>query len=156
MLNNILAKIYFQILLNRLTAWTEKYDKISNCQFSHQKGKSTTDCIFILHFIIAKVFNSGQKLYSIFIDYEKCYDKINHLFLWQKMLSENISSKMTNAIKNMYSVVRSVIKHNRRLSSCIQSHLGVKRGDTSSSLLFMMFVNDIVTNINTTYNAYFL
>ena len=49
-----------------------------------------------------KVLNSGQKLYSIFIDYEKCYDKINRLFLWQKLLSENVSSKMTNAIKAIF------------------------------------------------------
>ena len=154
-LNNILAKIYSQILLNRLTAWTKKYDKISNCQFGYQKGKSTTDCIFILHSIIAKVLNSGQKLYSIFIDYEKCYDKINHIFLWQKLLTENISTKITNAIKSMYSVVRSVIKHNGKLSNSIHSHLGVKQGDPSSSLLFMMFVNDIVKSVKTDLDGLF-
>ena len=154
-LNNILAKIYSQILLNRLTVWAEKYDKISNCQFGYQKGKCTTDCIFILHSIIAKVLNSGQKLYSIFIDYEKAYDKINHIFLWQKMLSENISSKITNAIKSMYSVVRSVIKHNSKLSNSIHSHLGVKQGDPSSSLLFMMFINDIVTSVRTDIEGLF-
>ena len=37
-LNNILAKIYSQILLNRLTVWNEKYDKISNCQFGFQNS----------------------------------------------------------------------------------------------------------------------
>lgn len=154
-LNNILAKIYSQVLLNRLTAWTEKYEKISNCQFGYQKGKSTTDCIFILNSIIMKVLNSGQKLYSIFIDYEKCFDKINRLFLWQKLLSENISSKMTNAIKAMYNSVRSVIKHNREKSASINSYLGVKQGDPTSSLLFMMFVNDIIANINTNLDGIF-
>ena len=53
-LNNILANIYSQILLNRLNTWSEKYEQITNCQFGYQKGKSTTDCIFILHSIIAK------------------------------------------------------------------------------------------------------
>ena len=115
----------------------------------------TTDCIFILHSIIAKVLNSGQKLYSIFIDYEKCYDKINHIFLWQKILTENISTKITNAIKSMYSVVRSVIKHNGKLSNSIHSHLGVKQGDPSSSLLFMMFVNDIVKSVKTDLDGLF-
>ena len=68
------------------------------------------DCIFILHAIITTVLNPGQKLYIIFIDYENCYDKINRLFLWQKLMRENVSSKMTKAIKAIYSVVRSVIK----------------------------------------------
>ena len=154
-LNNILAKIYSQILLNRLTSWAEKYDKISNCQFGYQKGKSTTDCIFILHSVILKVLNNDQKLYSIFIDYEKCYDKINRLFLWQKLIAENNSTKMTRAIKSMYSSVRSAIRYNNLTSRCIHSYLGVKQGDPSSSLLFMMFVNDIISNINTNLEGIF-
>lgn len=154
-LNNILAKIYSQILLNRLTSWTERYEKISNCQFGYQKGKSTTDCIFILHSIILKVLNNGQKLYSIFIDYEKCFDKINRLFLWQKLIAENVSTKMTKAIKAMYSSVRSAIRYNGVTSNNINSYLGVKQGDPSSSLLFMMFVNDIIANIKTDLQGIF-
>ena len=147
-LNNIIAKVYSQVLLNRLTDWTEKYQKISDCQFGYQKGKSTVDCIFIFHSILSKVINSGQKLYSVFIDYEKCFDTINRRILWQKLLAEHVSSKMINATKAMYATVRSIIKHNGQLSNTMTSNLGVKQGDPSSSLLFMMFVNDIVTNIN--------
>ena len=154
-INNILAKIYSQILLNRLTAWTEKDNKISNCQFGYQKGKSTVDCIFILHSIIAKTLSSGQKLYTVFIDYEKCYDKINRQFLWQKLIAENVSSKVTKAIKAMYSTVKSAIKYNRETSNYITSNLGVKQGDPSSSLLFMMFVNDILANINSNLDGIF-
>ena len=88
-LDNIIAKEYSQVLL---TDWTEKYGTISDCQFGYQKGKNTIDCIFILHSIKSKVLNSGQKLYSAFIDYEKCFDSINRRFLWQKLLAENVSS----------------------------------------------------------------
>ena len=147
-LNNIILKVYSQVLLNRLTDWTEKYQKISDCQFGYQKGKRTVDCIFIFHSILSKVLDSGQKLYSVFIDYEKCFDTINRRILWQKLLAEHVSSKMINAIKAMYATVRSIIKHSHQLSSTITSNLGVKQGDPSSSLLFMMFVNDIVTSIN--------
>ena len=154
-LNNIIAKVYSQVLLNRLTDWTEKHEKISDCQFGYQKGKSTIDCIFILHSIVSKTLNSGQKLYSIFIDYEKCSDRIDRVLLWQKLLADNVSSKMTNAIKAMYSTVRAIIKHNRQTSNVINSNSGVKQGDPSSSLLFMMFVNDIVSSINTDLNGIF-
>ena len=116
--------MYSQVLLNWLTDWTEKYEKISDCQFGYQKGKNTIDCIFNLHSIISKVLNSGQKLYSVFIDYEKCFDSINRRFLWQKLLAQNARSKMASAIKAMYSTVRSVIKRKRQTFNTITSNLG--------------------------------
>ena len=80
---NVLAKVYSQLLLKRLTYWTEMYDKITNSQFGFQKRKSIIDCIFILQSVVSKVLSKGQKLYYVFIDDEKCFDKIDRAFLWQ-------------------------------------------------------------------------
>jgi hypothetical protein len=147
-LNNILSKIYSQVLLNRMTKWCDENKIISDCQFGYQKGKSTVDCIFILNSIINKVLNSGQKLYCIFIDYAKCYDSINRSLLWQKLITEQISTKMISALKAMYSSVKSAVRLNNEISEYINSYSGVKQGDPCSSILFMMFVNDIIENIN--------
>ena len=70
-------------------------------------------------------------------------------------MAKNVNLKMTNAIKAMYNSVRSIIKHNREKSASINSYLGVKQGDPSSSLLFMMFVNDIIANIKTNLDGIF-
>ena len=94
-------------------------------------------------------------MYTVFIDYEKCYDKITLLFLWQKLLAEGISLKITKAIKAMYTVVKSAVKYKGNNSNSINSRLGVKQGDPSSSLLFMMFVNDILTDINSDLEGIF-
>lgn len=145
---SVLAKVYSQLLLNRLTSWTEKYEKIADNQFGFQKGKSVQDCIYILHAVISKVLNEGQKLYCIFIDYEKCFDKIDRSLLWQKLLTENVSCKLVKAIKSMYTVVKSCVKYKLSFSSFFDSSIGLKQGDPSSPLLFMLFVNDIVENIN--------
>ena len=51
---NILAKIYSQILLNRISKWSENENKLSQNQFGFQKGKSTVDCIFTILSIISK------------------------------------------------------------------------------------------------------
>ena len=55
---------------------------------------------------------------------------------------------MVNALKAMYSSVKSAIKFNDEISANIDSLTGVKQGDSNSSLLFTMFVNDILNNIN--------
>lgn len=131
-----MSKIDWQILLNRLTQWSIKHEKIIPNQFGFQKAKSTTDCIFILHSIIAKTLSSGKKLYCSFIDYEKCFDKINRNYLWQKLIRENISSKIVKAIKAMYCVVKSCVRYKAEKSQFFNSDIGVKQGDPSSSLLF--------------------
>ena len=83
---NELGKIYSQILLNRLTKWSNKHDRISPIQFGFQKRKSTVDCIFILHAIISKTLNDKKKLYCAFIDFEKCFDKIDRSFLFHRLV----------------------------------------------------------------------
>ena len=152
---NTLAKIYSQMLLNRVTKWSEKENKLSQNQFGFQRGKSTVDCIFTLYSIISKTLHSGEKLFCAFIDYEKAFDKIDRSLLWQKLVSEHVSTKLVQAISSMYSVVKSCIRYRSSLTGFFSSHIGLKQGDPSSPLMFMLFINDIVQNINTDINSTF-
>ena len=152
---NVLAKIYSQLLLNRLTKWSAEHETITNNQFGFQKGKSTTDCVFLLHAIISKVLNSGENLFCCFMDYEKCFDKVDRLFLWQKLIKENVSCKFVRAVKSMYSTVKLCIKHKNSFSQFFDSHIGLKQGDPSSPILFMLFVNDMIDCFNSNINDIF-
>ena len=129
--------------------WSDENEKICKNQNGFLKGKSIIDCIFILHSIISKVLNSGNKLYCIFIDYEKFFDKIDRTFLWHKLLVENISAKLVRVIKSMNSTVKSCVKYQYSYSELFESHIGLKQEDPSSPLIFMFFVNDILSYIDT-------
>ena len=48
----------------------------------------------------------------------------------------------------MYNVVKSCIRYQTSTSSFFSSFNGLKQGDPSSPLLFMLFINAIVQNIN--------
>ena len=152
---NVLGKIFSQILLNRLTEWSDKYDKITPTQFGFQKCKSTVGCIFILHAIISKTLNDKKKLYCAFIDFEKCFDRIDRSFLFHKLVQQCVSARYVKAVKNMYNIVKSCIKHKEQTSEFFESNIGVKQGDPSSTLLFLYFVNDIASNINVDIDGLF-
>ena len=47
------------------------------------------------------------------------------------------------------------IKHNNSYSAFIYFELGVKQGDPSSPMIFMMFINDLNENINNNLNSIF-
>ena len=145
---NVLGKVYSQVLLNRLSKWSEENDKLSKNQFGFQKGKSTIDCVFLLNAIVSKVINSGEKLYCCFIDYEKAFDRIDRPLLWHKLIFEKVSSKLVKALKSMYDVVRACIRYKSLHSRFFNSYTGLKQGDPSSPLLFMMFINDLIDNMN--------
>ena len=145
---NSIAKIYSQVLLNRLTKWSEKHNIIIENQFGFQKGKSTIDNLFILQTIINKTLATNKKLYCAFVDFEKCFDKLNRLYIFQKLRQENVSTLFINAIQNMYRAVKSSVKYKHDVSQLFDSNIGVKQGDPSSTLLFLFFVNDICTSFN--------
>ena len=52
----------------------------------------------------------------------------------------------------MYTVVKSCIRYHSCRSRFFNSHVGLKQGDPSSPVLFMMFINDIVQHINDDFN----
>lgn len=145
---NIIAKIYSQILLNRLNKWTSTNEKLTKHQFGFQTGKSISDCIFILKSIISKTLSEKEKLYCIFIDYQQFFDRINHSYLWHKLLSEKVSQNFVNALKAMYSCVKSCVRYQSSLSPFFDIFSGVKQGDPSSPLLAMFFINDLINNVN--------
>ena len=136
-----------------MNKWADLHGKFIDNQFGFQKGKSTTDCIFILQAIINKTLANKKKLYVAFLDWEKMFDKIDRIYLWQKLLNEKLSTKFVNAIKSMYSVVKSYIKYNQLKSEFIESNIGVKQGDPASSILCLFFLNDILNSINTNLNG---
>ena len=109
----------------------------------------------LLQSIVAKTLNSKKKLYCAFVDFEKCFDRLDRVFIWQKLLKENVSTKLINAIQAMYSVVKSVVRYKSPKSEFLDSNIGVKQGDPSSSLIFLFFINDLLSNFDTNIDGLF-
>ena len=107
-------------------------------QFGFQKGKSTVDCIFTLHSIISKTLDAKEKLYCVFVVYEKAFDKVDRSLLWHKLIKDKVSSKLVKALSSMYTVVKLCIRYQSSKSRFFSSHINLKQGDPSSPLMFMI------------------
>ena len=146
-LTNIIAKIYSKLLHDRLTKWATENEKIIHNQFGFQKNKSTVDCIFILHSLIAKTLNNNEKLFCTFVDYQKAFDSVDRKLLWYKLLRDGCSTTMVNALKAMYNSVQMCVKYKNKFSNFFASHSGVKQGDPLSTILFIFFINDLALSL---------
>ena len=85
-IGSILDKIFSLILFKRLDKQIEDTCPISPNQIGFRKGHRTNDHLFVLNTIVKRFLNVEKKrLYVVFIDFRKAYDKINRNLLMLKL-----------------------------------------------------------------------
>ena len=85
----------------------------------------------------------GGRIYAIFVDFEKAFDRIDRNMLWNKLNSLHISSKMLKMLKSIYSEVKYCVKYDTELTDYFDCTNGVRQGCAISPILFCFFLNDL-------------
>ena len=141
-ISSCLSKLYSIILLNRLTEEANKRQLISVNQIRFQKGKKTTDHIFVLQTLIDKIVkHEKRKPFVAFIDFRKAYDSINRNDLFFKQME--IRGLFLDNLKSLYSSIKYCVKIGKGYIDPIESFLGLKQGCVLSPILFNLFIDDI-------------
>jgi len=138
-----LSKLFTSILNERIVAYCEKYNCISDAQFGFKKGHSTIDAIFSLHTIIQHYLNNKKRLYVAFIDLKKCFDSIYRNGLFFKLHKSGIDGKVLRIIKSMYENIKSCVKHCNNFSDFFEYAIGLRQGEVISPVLVSLFLEDI-------------
>ena len=136
-------RLFTRIMNKRLDTWAEDYGIYIEAQYGFRKGRSTTDCMFILSNIINKFTESGHKLYAFFVDYSKAFDYIVRQNLWYKLVKCGVQGKILNIIMSMYNSVKTRVFVNGVKSDMYECKLGVRQGECVSPFLFAMYINDL-------------
>lgn len=138
-----IGKLFTRIINNRLYNWAENYNVFIEAQAGFRKGMSTVDNVFILHGLITHMVNQGKKLFCAFIDFTKAFDYVVRDNLWYKLIKLGLRGNILNIIKSMYTVVKSRVRYENKISEEFSCMLGVRQGECLSPFLFSMFLNDL-------------
>ena len=130
-----LAKIYDTLILNRLLLWFN----IDKCQAGAQKGRGCIEQILTLRMLCDYFLYKKLKLYVLFIDYSKAYDRVPRHKLIEVLKSRGCGKVMLKAIQAMYTCTKNVLK-----TAVISAAIGVRQGAPSSCLLFIIYINEMV------------
>ena len=112
-----------------------------------QKGKSTIDQIFLLRIIISLIKANKKVLYIGFFDLSKAFDRVSRYLLLKHLVKLGIGSVMFYSLKSIYSVTRCVLKGFGKISDVFQTYTGIKQGASSSVILFIIFMDDIIDHL---------
>lgn len=141
---NCLLKVFTQIILSRLTEWTESEAVLPESQSGFRPRRGCIDNVFVLTSLIhINLRLKRRKVFAAFIDFKRAFDSVDHGILYYKLYSSGISSKLLRIIKDLYSRASVQVKVNGQYSRSFDINEGVLQGECLSPLLFAIFVSDI-------------
>ena len=141
-------KLYCNVINNRLKEWEEENSVLCDSQNGFRKGRSTVDHIVSLTSLIETKKLKRQSTFAAFIDFTKAYDSINRDLLFRKLSDMGITGRIHKAITSLYDNVKCCVRINGLKTGYFEVSCGLKQGCTLSTLLFNLYVNDLVIKIN--------
>ena len=99
----IFSKILEKLIHKRLTSFLDRYNILYKHKYGFERGKSTDHTILDLHTNIIKAIENREKSCSIFLDFAKAFDTVNHDILLKKLKHYGIHGLPLNWFKSYLS-----------------------------------------------------
>ena len=145
---SVVCKIYCDVIRKRLTEWLESNNIIHDEQNGFRKDRGCVDHLYSFSSIVQNRKLCKKPTFACFIDARKAFDRVNRDCLWFKLRSLGIHGNLYNSIKSLYVDVKCAVKINDIKTNWFDVNNGVKQGCILSPVLFNLYINDIVDEMN--------
>ena len=138
----ILSKIFEKIVHHQFYNYLNHFKFLNSDQYGFRKKLSTSNAIINMMQYIYDNLDQGHTVISIFLDFSKAFDCVNHEILLDKMSVYGVRGIAHSWFKSYLSDRQRCVSSNRKsFESCLIDR-GVPRGSILGFLLFILFMHD--------------
>ena len=132
------AKLYDIVISQRLNKWFQPDRE----QAGAQKGRGCMEHILTLRMLIDYVRNKRLKLYIIYVDFSKAYDRVPRDLIIKKLIQLGCGAAMVLSIAAIYQSTPMILG-----TAIVSATIGVRQGSPTSCFLFTLVVNDLIQDL---------
>lgn len=141
------GKLLEHIILKHITSYVKQENILSPVQHGFRRGLSTiTQLLELTHDLFQSIDNQKQ-VDLIALDFSKAFDRVSHKKLISKLRSTLGNGPIINWIEDYLTNRSQYVVVNNEISSTALVTSGVPQGCVLAPLLFLIFINDLPSNI---------
>jgi len=142
------CKIMERVIVLELSRYLRVNDLITSEQHGFLTKRSTSTNLLETLNDWTLAINNRRSVSTVYIDYSKAFDSVCHSKLFLKLQAYGITGNLLQWIKSLLTNRTQVTRVGCSVSNASEMPSGVIQGSCLGPLLFVLFINDVVTVFN--------
>lgn len=144
----IISKIFEKLLKIRLMNFFEKNKIFNQEQHGFRREKSVTTAVTTVLSKIIEAYDDNDIVQIVCCDLSKAFDTVNHSILLDKLYFYGIRGNVHKLFSSYLTDRKQAVRWNGETSHLAPVTDGIPQGSVLGPILFIVYVNDILPNIN--------
>ena len=146
-LTSHIMKVFERVLKNHILQHLIKNNLINEQQHGFVPGRSCQSQLLVHFKDIYEALEEGVQVDTVFLDFSKAFDKVNHSILLKKVAEHGIKGKIGSWIREFLMNRKFTVIANGHKSEQEDVMSGVPQGTVLAALLFIVMISDIDEDI---------
>ena len=142
-LTNHLTKVFERVMRKQLVHHLESQNLMNITQHGFREGRSTLSQLLSYYDSILSMLEENHQVHSVYLDFSKAFDKVDHKILLTKVEGMGIQGKILKWLHTFLTTRTQRVKVGNQLSDEVKVRSGVPQGSVLGPLLFLIYMIDI-------------